>query len=464
MGQGLLRRRRLPEDRPARPRDALGGRALRRGDRADARASGSTSRGSTSATSEVYERIRAAETTGVFQIESRAQMQMLPRSRPENLDDLTVQVALVRPGPIQGGAVHPYLERKRRAARGPRLRRPLRASLARADPLRHARRDRLPGPGDPGGDGAGRLQLRRGGGAAAGDEPQALGRGDARLPRAASSRGRSPTGVELEVAERVFDQIKGFSGFGFPKSHAAAFGLLAYQSTWLRVHYGPEFLCALLNEQPMGFYPPDALVHEAQRRGIEVRGPDVNASAVECTVEARRRAQPCGSALGYVKGLNERDAEVVVAERERGGPTATSASSPRARVPPATGSSGSPGPAPARRSAARAARRRSAREPLWRLGVARGADRASADGEQLALPLAVPARPAPGGADAVGAGHRRLRRLRDVAGRAPARAAPPEPGPSDRHLRGPRADPRRHRVLTSPACSSPASGRRRRRA
>ena len=95
------------------PRDALRRRALRRGDRPDARASGSTSRGSTSATSEVYERIRAAETTGVFQIESRAQMQMLPRSRPENLDDLTVQVALVRPGPIQGGAVHPYLERKK---------------------------------------------------------------------------------------------------------------------------------------------------------------------------------------------------------------------------------------------------------------------------------------------------------------------------------------------------------------
>ena len=87
------------------------------------------------------------------------------------------------------------------------------------------------------------------------------------------------------VAERVFEQIRGFSGFGFPKAHAVAFGLLAYQSTWLRVHYGPEFLCSLLNEQPMGFYPPDALVHEAQRRGFEVRPPDVNRSEVECTVE-----------------------------------------------------------------------------------------------------------------------------------------------------------------------------------
>ena len=181
------------------------------------------------------------------------------------------------------------------AARGPGLRRPLRAPLAGADPLRHARRDRLPGPGDPGGDGARRLQRRRGRGAAAGDEPQALRRGAARLPRPLRrGRGRQRAST-LEVAERVFDQIKGFSGFGFPKSHAAAFGLLAYQSTWLRVHYGPEFLCALLNEQPMGFYPPDALVHEAQRRGIEVRGPDVNASAVRVRGGGRRRAGACGS-------------------------------------------------------------------------------------------------------------------------------------------------------------------------
>ena len=94
--------------------------------------------------------------------------------------------------------------------------------------------------------------------------------------------------------------MRGFSGFGFPKAHAAAFGLLAYQSTWLRVHYGPEFLCSLLNEQPMGFYPPDALVHEAQRRGIEVLPPDVNRSGVECSVGGVRAdaesSSRCGSA------------------------------------------------------------------------------------------------------------------------------------------------------------------------
>src|SRR4051812_49773872 len=91
-------------------------------------------------------------------------------------------------------------------------------------------------------------------------------------------------GVDEPTAERVYEMIMGFSGFGFPKAHGAAFGLLAYQSTWLRVHYGPEFLCALLDEQPMGFYPPDALIHEAQRRGVEVLPADVNASAVGCTV------------------------------------------------------------------------------------------------------------------------------------------------------------------------------------
>jgi error-prone DNA polymerase len=132
-------------------------------------------------------------------------------------------------------------------------------------------------------------------------------------------------GVSREVAERVFGQIEGFSGFGFPKAHSAAFGLLAYQSTWLRVHYGPELLCALLNEQPMGFYPPDALVHEAQRRGLEVLPPDVNVSELDCRVETT--GAEAGSAgnppvrigLGYVAEVPEADAKAVVEERARGG-------------------------------------------------------------------------------------------------------------------------------------------------
>jgi error-prone DNA polymerase len=113
--------------------------------------------------------------------------------------------------------------------------------------------------------------------------------------------------------------VEGFAGFGFPKAHSAAFGLLAYQSTWLRVHYGAEFLCALLNEQPMGFYAPDSLVHEAENRGIAIRGLDVNASQAQCTVE--RGGVRLG--LGYIKGVASAEVQALVAERERGGPFAS---------------------------------------------------------------------------------------------------------------------------------------------
>ena len=261
-----------------------------------------------------FRAIRAADTTGAFQIESRAQMQMLPRTRPESLDDLTVQVALVRPGPIQGGAVHPYLERRERLRADPSFR------IAYDHPsLEPILRDTL-----------GTIVFQE----QVIQVAMALARfsaGEAEGLRRAMSRKRSEKailayrgqfiegatkrGVATEVAERVFEQIRGFSGFGFPKAHAVAFGLLAYQSTWLRVHYGPEFLCSLLNEQPMGFYPPDALVHEAQRRGIEVLPPDVNRSGVECAVEDG--AVRVG--LGYITGLREQEARELVAERERRG-------------------------------------------------------------------------------------------------------------------------------------------------
>ena len=122
--------------------------------------------------------------------------------------------------------------------------------------------------------------------------------------------------MDEETAERVFAMVRGFSGFGFPKAHGAAFGLLAYQSTWLRVHYGPEFLCSLLNEQPMGFYPPDALVHEAQRRGIEVLPPDVNESEATCEISATDAVR---IGLGYVRGVAEQEVRELVAVREAGG-------------------------------------------------------------------------------------------------------------------------------------------------
>ncbi len=226
---------------------------------------------------EVYEAIQNAETTGVFQIESRAQMASLRRTRPENLDDITIQVAIVRPGPIQGGAVNPYIERRQR----------LRADPTYQVPYDHPSLE--PVLRDTLGTIIFQDQVIEVAMAFAGFSP-----GEAEGLRRAMSRKRSAAAIEAhhrcfvegaiarwddvdeDLAERVFTMIVGFSGFGFPKAHGAAFGLLAYQSTWLRVHYGPEFLAALLDEQPMGFYPPDALVHEAQRRGIPVEPPDVN--------------------------------------------------------------------------------------------------------------------------------------------------------------------------------------------
>ena len=273
---------------------------------------------------QVWSTIQRAETTGVFQIESRAQMQMLPRTLPENLDDLTVQVALVRPGPIQGGAVHPYIERRKRLREDPSyevpyehpslepvLRYTLGAIVFQDQVLEVAMA--LAGFSVGEAEGLRRAMSRK--------------RSDAAMQRYRGRfiEGAVGRGVSREVAERVFGQIEGFSGFGFPKAHSAAFGLLAYQSTWLRVHYGPELLCALLNEQPMGFYPPDALVHEAQRRGLEILPPHVNVSEVECRVETTGAEAGTGGnppvriGLGYVAEVAEADAKAVVEERMRGG-------------------------------------------------------------------------------------------------------------------------------------------------
>ena len=130
--------------------------------------------------------------------------------------------------------------------------------------------------------------------------------------------GAAERGVGRAVAERVFGNLAGFAEFGFPKSHGAAFGLLAYQSAWLKQHYAPEFMCALFNQQPMGFYPPHVLTNDAKRHGVPVARPDVNASAARCTVELPDGAVRVG--LGYVRGVGPALAERVEAERARGGP------------------------------------------------------------------------------------------------------------------------------------------------
>ncbi len=266
---------------------------------------------------DVFDDIQRADTVGVFQIESRAQMQSLLRTRPENLDDLTVQVALVRPGPIQGKAVHPYIAHRQKLREDPDFVPPVEHPLL-AEPLH-----------DTLGVVVFQDQVLDVAMAVAG-----FSVGEAEGLRRAMSRKRSEAaieayrgrfvdgavgrGVDPKTADLIYDKLAGFSGFGFPKSHAAAFGLLAYQSTWLRHYYPAEFLCSLLNAQPMGFYPPATLVRDAQRRGVEVRPVDVNASQAKCALEG----EAVRFGLEYVSSLGEAGAVAVVEERERNGPYA----------------------------------------------------------------------------------------------------------------------------------------------
>jgi error-prone DNA polymerase len=259
---------------------------------------------------DVFAEIQKADTVGCFQIESRAQMQVILRTRPETIDDITVQVALVRPGPIQGKAVHPYVERRqllrddpdyRAPADHPLLEEPLRETLGVVvfqdqvlDVAVH-----LAGFSVGEAEGLRRAMSRK--------------RSHAALEawRERFVTGALEKGVEETKAHELYDKLVAFSGFGFPRSHAAAFGLLAYQSAWLRHHYAPEFLAALLNAQPMGFYPPATLVRDGQKRGVETRPPDVNRSEAGCTIEDG--AVRVG--LKYVTGLGEDDAEAVAAKR-----------------------------------------------------------------------------------------------------------------------------------------------------
>jgi error-prone DNA polymerase len=339
---------------------------------------------------ETFESIQAAETTGVFQIESRAQMQMLPRTRPRDIDDLTVQVALVRPGPIQGGAIHPYIERRKLLREDPGYEVPYEHPL-----LRPVLEETL-------GTIVFQEQVIEVAMALSGfssSEAEGLRRAMSRKRSEAELRkyhdrfvsGAVGRGVPPGTAERVWAQIEGFSGFGFPKAHSAAFGLLAYQSAWLRIHYAPEFLCSLLNEQPMGFYPPDALVHEARRRGVRVAGPDANRSRVLCHVERVRGGLLVRVGLGYVKGVRDEEMESLVTARERGGPyrgvadLASRAGAARDGLERLAwaGALDCIPLGPAARPAAEGAGRRDA---LWQVGVA-PFGRGARESTQLALPL-----------------------------------------------------------------------------
>jgi error-prone DNA polymerase len=264
---------------------------------------------------DVFAEIQRADTVGCFQIESRAQMQTILRTRPENLDDITIQVALVRPGPIQGKAVHPYIERRQKLREDPSYEPPADHPLLR-EPLRETLgvvvfQDQV-------------LDVAIHLAGFTVGEAEGLRRAMSRKRSAMALEsyrdrfvaGALAKGVDEATADRVYDKLVAFSGFGFPKSHSAAFGLLAYQSAWLRHHYAPEFLAALLNAQPMGFYPPATLVRDGQRRGVETRPPHVNDSAARCLVEDG--AVRVG--LKYVQGLGEEEAEALVEQRDLNGP------------------------------------------------------------------------------------------------------------------------------------------------
>ncbi|HEY7952407.1 MAG TPA: PHP domain-containing protein [Solirubrobacteraceae bacterium] len=372
---------------------------------------------------QTFAAIREADTVGVFQIESRAQMQSLKRTLPRDLDDLTVQVAIVRPGPIQGGAINPYIERRRRLREDPAyevpyphpsLREVLECTLGTVifqdQVMEVAQVFAGFTPGEA--DGLRRAMSRKRSHAALQSHRESFLAGAQRH-----------VGADPRTAEQVWEMVSGFAGFGFPKAHGAAFGLLAYQSTWLRVHYGPEFLCALLNEQPMGFYAPDSLVHEAEGRGIPVLGLDVNASHVGCTVERSGEASPHALrregeesiglnrgerlgvrlGLGYIKGVRAEEVAELVAERERHGPfgslgqLAARVGAGRKTLEQLAWSGACDGLVQAGPASLRVgtsdARRRLA---LWEIGIpTRPATPGhSADGEtQLALPLELPGAP-----------------------------------------------------------------------
>ena len=279
----------------------------------------------------VYAMIQRADTLGVFQIESRAQMSMLPRLRPDNFYDLVIEVAIVRPGPIQGNMVHPYLRRRQglepvsfpSKALEDVLGRTLGVPLFQEQAMQIA----IVGAGFSPGKAD---QLRR---------AMAAWRRTGKIAQFGKEfiSGMISNGYREDFAKQSFAQIQGFAEYGFPESHAASFALLVYASCWLKCHYPDVFACALLNSQPMGFYAPSQIVRDAHEHGVEIREADVNLSALECVLERTERpvrdhiwARHADMAddilsnrairlgLSRVEGLAENDINRIVARRGAG--------------------------------------------------------------------------------------------------------------------------------------------------
>jgi len=261
----------------------------------------------------VYEMLSRADSVGVFQVESRAQMSFLPRMKPRNFYDLVIEVAIVRPGPIQGDMVHPYLRRRNGEE----------AVVYPSEALRQVLEKTLGVPLFQ--EQAMRISI-----VAAGFTPEEADRlrramatfrrsGPIHKFRAKMIEGMVARGYARDFAERCFRQIEGFGEYGFPESHAASFALLVYVSAWLKRHHPAAFACALLNSQPMGFYAPAQIVRDAREHGVETRSVDVNHSRFDCTLEPDAKGGlALRLGLRQIKGFASKDAERLLAARGNG--------------------------------------------------------------------------------------------------------------------------------------------------
>ena len=264
----------------------------------------------------VYEMLSRADSLGVFQVESRAQMTMLPRLKPRAFYDLVIEVAIVRPGPIQGDMVHPYLRRRsgREAVSYPsgELRQVLGKTLGVPLFQEQAMKIAIVGAGfTP--EEADRLRRAM---------ATFKRNGDIHLFRDKFVAGMVANGYERDFAGRCFGQIEGFGTYGFPESHAASFALLVYVSAWIKCFYPEVFACALLNSQPMGFYAPAQIVRDAREHGVEVRAVDVNCSFWDCTLEPLidHFCNSAGQSRSVLRGLVPRIHVFVSGVERRGWP------------------------------------------------------------------------------------------------------------------------------------------------
>ena len=255
----------------------------------------------------VYDMICQGDTIGVFQVESRAQMQTLPQIKPRSIEHLTIEVALIRPGPLQGNMVHPYIRRRKGLEKvtylHPKLKPILEDTLGvllfqeQVIQVASAIANFTPGEAD---------SLRR---------AMSKKRSKAAMNemRQKFIDGAKKDGVETSLAGRIFEALEGFAEYGFCKSHAAGFALLCYQSAWLKKYHPPEFYCALFNNQPMGFYSPEVIVRDAKRHGINILPTDINKSSARCTIEGGT----VRLGLMYIKEMGEKAMSQIMAERQK---------------------------------------------------------------------------------------------------------------------------------------------------